>query len=285
MNSIFSKQNDDLHIRLLRSFNEVYIIAKRMTILLFATSVVVPISTNILFIFFSDKTFRSIFCFINLFMILVSFVLKELIDRYREIGSLLQQWYDYSLFDIDELTPFEKSKVEKYAIKYGDKKMENEMNWYLESDASDANPDYLMVLCHKRNVSWTSRITGRYLVFMVALFFAVLLPTIFGLVLTESDIGSVFQFLYNLAPALTYVFFSIYLLVKEKIKFVRIRDFIDVLFADSKQGKDIHKHLYELQEMVYEYRRNKRLVPGLVYKVFYKKDSDYENKASKSHLC
>ena len=118
MSNIYFAQNKQRPIELLRAVNAVYMKAKRFNLTLFITSALIPLSINISFFFFENETVKSILCLANLIMILASFVLKETIGHYKDVGSLLQQWYDLSVFDIGDLDNHEKGKVEKYIIKY-----------------------------------------------------------------------------------------------------------------------------------------------------------------------
>lgn len=284
MSNIYFAQNKQRPIELLRAANAVYMRAKRFNLTLFITSALIPLSINISFFFFENETVKSILCLANLIMILASFVLKETIGHYKDVGSLLQQWYDLSVFDIGGLDNYEKGKVEKYIIKYKDRSFKNENSWYQDSYDPSVSKDRAILLCHKKNVTWTSRLTERYLYFMISFLALIVTASIVCSIVFKSDINDVLQSAYTLTPALGYVGYSVYQLVSEKIKFMRLQEFINNLLSLSKKGRVADVSIYELQTRVYDYRHNKRLVPEFMYKLFYKKDAAYVEKAIQNDL-
>ena len=278
MNDIFHRQNDESFLRLLRSSRAVYKIAKTLSVFLFIFSVVVPLCINISFLFFDNHVVKSILCFIALSMVLFGFIFKELINRYKAIGSLIQQNYDLSLFRIGKISTSEKSMIEKYVIKYGSSSFTNEKNWY--ADYSKCKEELAILYCQKENVNWTSRATDRYLLMMIGLLAITLIPIIIGCILFNADIGSIFQFFYNAIPIIAYMFYAIYQSINEKLEFKVIKDYINRIIELYENNGKINDDLVVLQNMIFNYRKTKRVVPDWLYRVFYKKDSLYEAKAS-----
>lgn len=282
MNDIFVRQNKEEYLSLLRTFNAVYKKAKAFNFFFFVTSALIPFLINIFFLFFDNETFKSILCFVALSMILVAFFLRKIIIHYIEIGSLIQQHYDLSLFRIGKVSISEQLIIKDYVSKYGDKHFDNEINWY--EDYSRYQEEIAILHCQKENVNWTSKSTKRYLVFMTAFALIMIAPTIIGCILFNTSISSVFQFCYNTIPIVSYVFYAIYQSIEENNKFVRIKDYISYIIKLSNKNQSVRDELLALQNMIYGYRKIKRVIPNWLYNMFYKNDSMDEKKAAQIDL-
>ena len=278
MNNIFHRQNDERFLKLLRSSHAVYKNAKGLSVLLFAVSVIIPLSINVSFLFFDDHIVKSVLCFVALSTMLLGFILKELINRFRAIASLIQQHYDLSLFRIGRISNSEKSLIEKYIIKYGDKSFESEKNWY--EDYSKCSEELAILNCQKENVNWTSRTTDRCILIIAGLLAITIIPIIIGCILFNTDIGSVFQFFYNGVPMLAYLSFALYQLILERIEFNKIKSNIDFVVELYEKHQNIRDDLLALQNAIFNYRKTKRVMPDWLYRFFYQQDSLYEAKVS-----
>lgn len=280
MNDIYSRQNEEQFLGLLRAFRCVYKFAKRLGVFLFVASALIPLAINVSFLLFDNPTVKSILCLIALSMVLIAFVLKEVIDYYKEIGALIQQQYDLLLFGIGDISTSDKSRIEKYVIKYGKNSFDKELNWY--EDYSKLKDDLNILCCQKENISWTSRLIDRYLLFVTVMVIVAFVPIIIDLIVFNSDINSILQLFYNTIPILTFSFYIIYKSINERIRIARIKDYINFIFENVKKKRNIHEELKVLQNMIFDFRKSKRAIPDWLYNLFYKKDSLYEEIVSKN---
>lgn len=282
MNNIYKKQNDEYYIRLIRAFNAVYNKAKMLNAIRFFLSVVIPVGINISFILFEQPVVKSVLCFLVMLFMATSFILDEIIRHYVYIGSLIQQKFDLSLFNLGELTVYENEDIDTFLAKYSHKVIKNENNWY--SDYSSLSEDMAVLYCQKENVSWTKRAMHRYLIIVASIVIVSFVPIILSFTIMNFDMVNIMQFFYNLIPVISFLAVSIYKTFEENNTLMVCDCYSKSVLENCSKNIAIRDNLIVLQKMIFEYRKTKRIIPGWLYWVFYKQDSAIEHKKADDML-
>lgn len=280
MNNIYKLQNKPENQRLVVSQYFVYKKAKRLSLLLFAISTILPVGFNLLLIWIRNELIVTIFSFISICIIFLSEIIKYCIEKNKYNAALIQQKFDTIVFGFDNVFCFKEEIIDYYVEKYKNKDWNRKKDWYPDYGKKDKNTS--VFYCQKENIDWTSNLSFKYIIFLVLCTILLALTITVNLIINNNTIGSIISLLIIGTPLLSYVCSGFFKIKKCNNSLKNILDYSNqVDYCIQKNGVVENKTVENLQWMIFSFRQEQFLIPDWFEKLFYKNISKLESKKAK----
>lgn len=275
-NGIITRENEQYSINMLGAQRKLYNDAKRADAIKIFLSVLLPFTLSVLLLFITEESVvGTLFYSVSILGVIVSFLVGKYIKKKKELAATIQQHFDVYVYHMpwnDKLFGKKKNlnneiiENSKKLFKKGGEK-EKLLNWYPES--VDTKPlEEGIIVCQRENCWWDAGLRKRYKNFSIVLITVfVLVVIVLGIVNNESVIKLLWRSAF-IAPMVQWLLETIDSLDED---IDSLSELSDILNSCAQYQMD---ELQEIQEMIFNHRKNFQAIPNIVYKLFKNNDED-----------
>lgn len=275
-NGINSRENERCSINMLGAQRKLYNDAKRADAIKIFLSVLLPFALSVLLLFISEESVvGTLFYSVSILGVIVSFLVSKYIKKKKELAATIQQHFDTYVYHMpwnDKLFGKKKNlnnEIIEHSKKLFKKKGEKEklLDWYPESVDTKTLEEGIIV-CQRENCWWDAGLRKRYKTFSIVLITGfVLVVIILGIVNNESVIKLLWRSAF-IAPMVQWLLETIDSLDEDIDRLSELSDTLNGC------GQYQMNELQEIQQMIFEHRKNCQAIPNIVYKLFKNNDED-----------
>ncbi len=270
LNNIATRQNEQTFIDRLAAQRNLYSKAKRLSVLLFLVSVLIPVVLAI------AKVILPSFDFLPKFIVVYSVVatlmriwLKDLASKKKTLAARIQQLFDCELFDLSRNKPLCEDKPSPEDVFYALKgaKYSKLNDWY-DPVVSELPLSVGALVCMRTNVVYDQSLRKSYSKWCYGLtIVAIIAVAVLGMI---NNTGMWDAFLYGFVPLLPLITWVIDLYKQHSanIKALNnIETLINTGFTQAQKERQVSlSTLDEIQNFIYIHRKTSYFVPDLFYK-------------------
>lgn len=271
---MFTKQNTQENMTLLKAVSYYYAKAKNIKTFVVTISIVIPL---IFIIYKYFKNIENCNCSFDNYIIsvaliwpLIAFFLENRAEKYISIGAKIQEKFDLSLFNIPQNDGLIFSDVSPEIIHKGAEKFkgneEDLKNWY---GGLKKSSHYLKVLLAQRtNVIWGNELKEKFKVLVLILMILTVLSPIFLSFLLNLSFQDSIVFIFIPFSPLLYITIKSYSKLKSQISNNKVIDKKILLDCENFDSKAIDRCRIYQDYIFTENRVKSILIPDWFYKIF-----------------
>lgn len=290
--SIYEKQSDTLIIQCLFAQRHKYSQAKLVAYVYFILCVVAVCVITVLKSIIHSETISGLSLVLSLMTFLVAFPLNKLISKIRTEAAEIQQYIDVTLYSNSQYAylqdrwycPLTKDRIIEIVSKFPKSGFGDNDKWYEDYSSFDYCKQIL--LCQKENLRWDSDLRKKYdCVYKVSMGGIAL----FILVLAFINNPTFLKFLSMALWGLPFVKYLVSFGKHKKSdnqRIAKLKDQADNLlynFGLVLNGDELVKREIELQNGIFEHRKQAVLIPNFFYKLCRSKQQKNEEKIAESY--
>ncbi|MBP3710273.1 MAG: hypothetical protein J6I73_07730 [Treponema sp.] len=284
--SIFEKQNDKMLLKCLCKQRKVYTSVKHIQFWVVLIEVGLVTILTIITTIWQNEYASSCLTIVNMSILIASKYIERITDRNQETAAKIQQYFDATCYNtVSEQTLFTlnsifvHSELAELIADIKESELPDLKNWY--SDYSNLSPKKQILFSQNENINWDSKLRTFYKRSIIV--FSVLM--IAGIIIY----GVISNIPFN--NWITVVSFVLVILDCDINSILKLNDDIGRLIKLADIQKKIEKQIenncfsfyekiIELQNYIYEHRKNCFLIPDFIYKVRKKTYQSNEDKTA-----
>ena len=290
--SIYEKQSDTLIIQCLFAQRQKYSQAKLVAYAYFVLCVVAVCVFTVLKSITHSEIITGFSIGLSIIILLATWPINKLISKIRAGAAEIQQYIDVTLYSNSQYShlqdqwycPLTKDHIIEIVSKYPKSGFNDNDKWY--EDYSSLDYCQQILRCQKENLRWDSDLRKKYgstykgimLTILVAIF-------VFGVIVNPSFM-KIISIVPWCMPFLKYIISFNRHMQEDDKRITKLKDQADNLlynFGLVLNGDELIQKEIELQNGIFEHRKQAVLIPNFFYKLCRSKQQKNEEKIAESY--
>lgn len=275
---IQKRQNETEMQSLIVTQHFTYKSAKKLSLLVFLISVIVPIGINVAFYFSPSDIVSGVLAIIAISIVLIGDLISSEIGRLKKRAAMIQQKFDLYVFDLDIKSNIDDSIIAEQQEKFKNRDWYRKENWY--SNIKSIEKEKAIIYSQCENLDWTGNVAKRYQHFILFIAFFAMLFFVVNMVINNGSVVKMLQILLTAIPLISHTKSSYLKIRHDNEILMHMRDFTQEIQTnlESLDLEHLYNYIYILQTQIYRFRQDMFLVPDWFEKLQRKELQAVENR-------
>lgn len=290
--SIYEKQSDSLIIQCLFAQRKKYSQAKLVAGAYFVLCVVAVCVFTVLKSITHNEVITGLSIGLSFATFFASFPINNLVLKIKTEAAEIQQYIDTTLYSSNQYShlnnkwncPLTKDRIIEMVSKYPKSGFTDSDKWY--EDYSTHNYCKQILLCQKENVRWDGDLRKKYaLAYKVIMYVIIALIFVFAVIINPSFLDFLSIALWCL-PFVKYLYSFGKHMKDDDNRITKLKNEADNLLNNIGlilDGDELVQKEIELQNRIFEHRKNALLIPDFFYKMCRPKQQKYEESIAENY--